>query len=200
MSPILNSVLKPAELALNATLGQDPESQAKLEQFDQRSIAIEIKDVGQTIIVTIENQQLRLTINADIEADLKITANAIALMQLGQHPDNLFSNEIDIHGDVQFAKQLRDLLDGFDFDWEALLADFTGDTLAYPIAHGLRQAASWVKSTQQSMQQNLAEYLREEARILPDKSQINEYLTDIDTLRADFDRLEARITRLQGKQ
>jgi ubiquinone biosynthesis accessory factor UbiJ len=50
------------------------------------------------------------------------------------------------------------------------------------------------------LQQNLAEYLREEARLLPDKSQIKDYLTDIDKLRADFDRLEARISRLQGKQ
>ncbi len=200
MAPILNSVLKPAELALNAALGQDPESQAKLDQFEQRSIAIEIKDIGQTIIVTVENQQLRLRINVDIATDLKITANAVALIKLGQHPDNLFSSEIDIHGDVQFAKQLRDLLDGFDFDWEALLAEFTGDTLAYPIAHGIRQAASWAKFTHQSLQQTLAEYLREEARILPDKSQINDYLTDIDKLRADYDRLEARINRLQGNK
>jgi ubiquinone biosynthesis accessory factor UbiJ len=193
-------LLKPAELALNAALGQDPETKTKLDQFEQRSIAIDIKDVGQTIIVIVENQQLHLSTNSEIEATLKITANAIALAKLGQNPDNLFSADIEIHGDVQFAKQLRDLLDGFDFDWEALLAEFTGDTLAYPIAHGLRQATSWAKSTHQSLQQNLAEYLREEARLLPDKSQIKDYLTDIDKLRADFDRLEARISRLQGKQ
>jgi len=193
-------LLKPAELALNAALTQDPETKAKLDQFEQRSIVIDIKDVGQTIVVIVENQQLHLKANSDVEANLKITANAIALARLGQNPDNLFSADIEIHGDVQFAKQLRDLLDGFDFDWEALLAEFTGDTLAYPIAHGLRQATSWAKSTHQSLQQNLAEYLREEARILPDKSQIKDYLTDIDKLRADFDRLEARINRLQGKQ
>jgi ubiquinone biosynthesis accessory factor UbiJ len=199
MAPLLNSVLKPAELALNAALSQDRESQAKLEQFEQRSIAIDIKDFGHTIMVIVENQQFHLSANSEIAADLKITANAIALAKLGQHPDNLFSEDIEIHGDVQFAKQLRDLLDGFDFDWEALLAEFTGDTLAYPIAYGLRQAAKWAKSTHQSLQQNMAEYLREEAQLLPDKSQIRDYLTNIDKLRADFDRLEARINRLQGK-
>jgi len=193
-------LLKPAELALKAALAQDPETKTKLDQFEQRSIAIDIKDLGQTIFVNVENQQLHLKANSEIEANLKITANAIALAKLGQNPDNLFSADIEIHGDVQFAKQLRDLLDGFDFDWEALLAEFTGDTLAYPIAHGLRQATSWAKSTHQSLQQNLAEYLREEIRILPDQSQIKDYLADIDKLRADFDRLEARINRLQGKE
>jgi ubiquinone biosynthesis protein UbiJ len=193
-------LLKPAELVLNVALAQDPETKAKLEQFEHRSIAIEVKDFAHTIIVTINNQQLHIDSNAEQTADLKITANAIDLARLGQNPDNLFSSEIEIHGDVQFAKQLRDLLDGFDFDWEALLAEFTGDTLAYPIAHGLRQASSWARSTHQSLQQNMAEYLREEARLLPDKSQINDYLNDIDKLRADFDRLEARINRLQGKK
>lgn len=196
----MSTLLKPAELALNAALNQDLETKAKLEQFEQRCIALHIKDFAYTVNVMVENQQLLLNSEADLTANLTISANAIALVKLGQHPDNLFSPDIEIHGDVQFAKQLQDLLDGFDFDWEALIANVTGDTLAYPIAHGLRQATSWAKSTHQSMQQNLAEYLREEARILPDKSQINDYLIDIDKLRADFDRLEARINRLQGKR
>ena len=159
---------------------------------------IEIKDIAYTISVAINKQQLVLDNTAADTADLTISANAITLIRLGQNPDNLFSSDVEIHGDVQFAKQLQDFMEGFDFDWEALLAKLTGDTLAYPIAHGLRQAASWATSTHQSMQLNLAEYLREEVRILPDKSQINDYLTDIDKLRADFDRLEARINRLQG--
>ncbi len=192
-------LLKPVELALNAALNQDPESKEKLDLFEQRSIAINIKDFSQTIIASIERQQIQLNTNTDIEANLTISANALALAKLGHSPEHLFSSDIEINGDVQFAKQLQDLLDGFDFDWEAMLAEVTGDTLAYPIAHGLREVAGWAKSTHQSLQQTLAEYLREEARILPDKSQIKDYLTDIDKLRADIDRLEARINRLQGK-
>ena len=44
---------------------------------------------------------------------------------------------------------------------------------------------------------NVSEYLKEEALILPDQSQVNEYLSAVDTLRADVERLEARITRLK---
>ena len=192
----MNTFLKPFELALNATLAQDPETKAKLKQFEQHCIAIEIKDFNQTINVAVSNQQLHLSANHEQTTDLTITGKALSLAKLGQHPDNLFSTDIEIHGNVQFAKQLRDLLDGFDFDWEAQLAKVTGDALAYPIAHGIRQTANWLKNTHQSLQQNMAEYLREEARILPDKSQIKHYMTDIDILRADYDRLEARINRL----
>jgi ubiquinone biosynthesis protein UbiJ len=195
----MNRLFKPFELALNAALAQDPETQAKLTAFDQRSIAIEISDLNKTIQVAIKQDKLLLSLASEQSADLTITGKALTLVKLGSDPDSLFSADIDIHGDVQFAKQLRDLLDGFDFDWEQQLARVTGDTLAYPIAHGLRQLHSWVKNSHQSMQLNIAEYLREESQLLPDQSQIKEYLSDIDTLRADADRLAARIARLTGK-
>lgn len=195
----MSALLKPFELALNAALDQDPETKDKLDQFEQRSIAVNINDLGHVITMTVIDLQIHLAANTDEAADLTITSNALTLAKLGSDPDSLFSADIDINGDVQFAKQLRDLLDGFDFDWEAQLAKITSDTLAYPIAHGIRQFSGWAKNTHQSMQQNTAEYLREEARILPDKSQINEYMSNIDILRADLDRLEARINRLNAK-
>lgn len=192
----MSQLLNPIELALNAALAQDPETQAKLEQFEHRCIAIDIKDLDLCIQVSVEQQQIFINAKPEQAADLTITGNALTLAKLGSQPDSLFSADIDINGDVQFAKQLRDLLNGFDFDWEAQLARVTGNTLAYPIAHGIRQITGWVKDTHQSMQENTAEYLKEEIRILPDPSQIKDYMTDIDTLRADFDRLEARINRL----
>jgi ubiquinone biosynthesis protein UbiJ len=192
----LSSALKPIALALNAALTQDPETKAKLDHFESRCITIKIKDFNQSITMTVKQRQISLTSASEHTIDLTITANALTLAKLGTDPESLFSADIDINGDVQFAKQLRDLLEGFDFDWEAQLARITGDTLAYPIAHGIRQVASWAKNTHLSMQQNIAEYLREESRLLPDQSQIKAYMHNIDTLRADFDRLEARINRL----
>ena len=135
----MNNLFKPFEFAINAALAQDPETQAKLAAFDQRSIAIEISDVNKTIFVLVQQEQLKLTIEHEQPADLTIAGQALTLVKLGSEPDSLFSAEIEIHGDVQFAKQLRDLLEGFDFDWEQQLARITGDTLAYPLAHGIRE-------------------------------------------------------------
>jgi len=194
----LSLLLKPIELALNTALAQDPETKSKLTQFDNRTIAININDFNYTIAVEFNQQQLKLSSNNDIDADLTISSKAMTLAKLGSDPESLFSADVDINGDVQFAKQLRDLLEGFDFDWEAQLAKVTGDALAYPIAHGIRKTASWLKNSHQSLQLTTAEYLKEEARILPDKSQINDYMVDIDKLRADMDRLEARINRLDS--
>ena len=196
----MTNLFKPFELAINAALAQDPETQAKFAAFSQRSIAIEISDLNKTIFVLVQQEQLKLTSTYEQSADLTITGQALTLIKLGSDPDSLFSADIEIHGDVQFAKQLRDLVEDFDFDWEQQLARVTGDTLAYPLAHSIRQLNNWVKNSHQSVQLNVAEYLREESQILPDQSQIKEYLSDIDTLRADTDRLTARINRLSGKK
>jgi ubiquinone biosynthesis protein UbiJ len=196
----MTNLFKPFELAINAALAQDTETQAKFAAFSQRSIAIEISDLNKTIFVLVQQEQLKLTPTQEQPADLTITGQALTLIKLGSDPDSLFSADIEIHGDVQFAKQLRDLIEGFDFDWEQQLARVTGDTLAYPLAHSIRQFNNWVKNSHQSVQLNVAEYLREESQILPDQSQIKEYLSDIDTLRADTDRLTARINRLSGKK
>ncbi len=192
----MSSLLKPIEKVLNTALSQDIETQSKLDQFDQRCIAVNISDLNKTIVVLFNHRQLELSNDSQYTADLTITGKAFTLAKLSNDPESLFSADIDINGDVQFAKQLRDLLEGFDFDWEAQLARLTGNTLAFPLAHAIRQAGSWVKNSHQSLQYSLAEYLKEEALLLPDKSQIKQYMSQIDTLRADFDRLEARINRL----
>lgn len=193
-------LLSPLEFALNSAIAQDPETQAKLDAFDQYAIAVEVSDFNQRIHILIHDRQLALSLGVDDEANLTLTGDSLALMGLAHDPERLFSPDITIHGDVQFAKQLQDLLEGFDFDWEQQLAKVTGDTLAYPIAHGLRQVGGWVKDRHQSMQMNISEYLKEEARILPDAAEVGPFLSEVDTLRADCDRLEARINRLLGRK
>lgn len=192
----MSLLLKPFEIALNAAIRQDPETHAKLAAFDSRSLLVHISDMHQSVHIRITEQQLQLTAQHDDNADLSITGSALALLKLGEHPDNLFSAEIKIHGDVQFAKQLQDILEAFDFDWEQQIARVTGDVIAQPLSHGLKQGFSWLKNSAQSLQLSTAEYLKEEAKLLPDRIQIEDYMNAVDTLTADTDRLEARIKRL----
>lgn len=192
-------LLRPLEFALNQALSADADSQAKLNQFEQRSIHLDITDFKVSVYIQFENTSLKLADGRDKIADLMIAADSTALIKVARNPDNLFSAQIKILGDVQFAKQLQDWLNGFDFDWEAQLAKVTGDTLAYPIAQGLRQGFGWLNSSADSFQQSVAEYLREESRLLPDKAETNRFMEDVDKLQASVDRLEARIQRLQKK-
>lgn len=193
-------LLKPIESALNASLAVDLESQDKLRQFNNRCIRVSMTDLKVAFQVSIQDTRLMLAEATEHNVDLTIEASSFALLSVAREPDNLFSAEIKILGDVQFAKQLQDWLAGFDFDWEAQLAKFTGDTLAYPIAQGLRRTIHWLQSSKNSVEQSVAEYLREEARLLPDQTEVSAFMADVDKIRADSDRFEARLNRLQAKQ
>lgn len=193
-------LLKPIESALNASLAVDGESQDKLRQFNHRCIRITMTDLTLTVQVSIQDTQIVLAQATEHNVDLTIEASSFALMKVASQPDNLFSADIKILGDVQFAKQLQDWLSGFDFDWEAQLAKYTGDTLAYPIAQGVRRTINWLQTSKNSLEQSLAEYLREEARLLPDQTEVSAFMAEVDSLRADSDRFEARLKRLQAKQ
>ncbi len=192
----MSILFKPIEVALNAALHSDPETQEKWRDFNGRIIAITVQNFASTCYIQIDHGCCQLSNTATRDADLHITANSYHLLKLIREPDHLFSSDIDIHGDVQFARQLQDCLNTFDFDWEAQIAAVTGDTLAYPIAQVFRQSHAWFNQSRQSLQRAIAEYLKEEATLLPDKSMIEPFLNDIDVLYADLERLEARIKRL----
>lgn len=191
-------MLKPLEMALNHALRFDMESHEQLQRFAKRSIRIDITNLNIAVIARFTDDQILLEMAEEHVADLMIKADSFALLKLLKQPDSLFSNQIQILGDVQFAKQLQDWQQHFDFDWEQQLARLTGDTLAYPLAQSLRQGFDWLKYNRSEFEQSVAEYLREESHYLPDKSQTTRFMQNVDLLRADTDRLEARIKRLQN--
>lgn len=194
----MSLLLKPLEIALNHASRFDMESHEKLQHFANRSIRIDITNLNIAVIVRFTDDRILLEAAEEHVADLMIKADSFALLKLVQQPDSLFSNQIQIRGDVQFAKQLQDWQQHFDFDWEQQLARVTGDTLAYPLAQRLRRGFDWLNYNRSEFEQSLAEYLREESQYLPDKSQTERFMQNVDLLRADTERLEARIKRLQN--
>jgi len=48
-------------------------------------------------------------------------------------------------------------------------------------------------------EQNLREYLQEEARLLPTRYEAKEFLDAVDALRDDVERLAARVERLRSR-
>lgn len=194
----MSLLLKPLEIALNHALRFDMESHEKLQRFASRSIRIDITNLNIAVIARFTDDRILLETAEEHVADLMIKADSFALLKLVQQPDSLFSNQIQIRGDVQFAKQLQDWQQHFDFDWEQQLARVTSDTLAYPLAQSLRRGFDWLNYNRSEFEQSLAEYLREESQYLPDKSQTQRFMQNVDLLRADTERLEARIKRLQN--
>ncbi len=187
---------------LNHALAQDPEILPQLDALQDKHIHLHLIDLDKHFAILFDQQKIilsNLIPQDDDIADLHISGRSLALLKLGRDPEVLFSADITIKGDIQFAKTLQDLLTNFDFDWEQQLAQLTGDTLAHPIANGIQSFHRWASQTTHDFTLDIADYLREESRILPDASEVNTFMKGVDKIRGDMDRLAARVQRLQAK-
>ncbi len=62
----------------------------------------------------------------------------------------------------------------------------------------LRAGHAWRKELFENLRLDLAEYLQEETRDLPACAEANLFYREVDALSADYERLEARIARLNA--
>jgi ubiquinone biosynthesis protein UbiJ len=68
---------------------------------------------------------------------------------------------------------------------------------AYRINQFFKKTKSWFVYAEQSCAKDINEYIHEEAKWLPAREALQDLFDDIDDLRMDVDRLEARIKHLK---
>ena len=64
----------------------------------------------------------------------------------------------------------------------------------------LRQAADWGRRSSGLIAANLREFLQEEQRDIPSSYEMGRFSRDVQTLRDDVERAEARLDRLERKR
>ena len=93
---------------------------------------------------------------------------------------------------MELAAVLQDL----ELDWEYELSNWIGPVASALIGGHVRSRANWYQQGFASLNQNLAEYLSEEARTLVGEREAQARFDELDQLNLDLDRLEARFERL----
>ena len=139
-------------------------------------------------------------------ADATISGSPFALFQLarGGGSRSPGSSAAQIRGDAEIANLYRELFSLARPDIEEELSRYLGDLPARGLTGFARKAFSWAGHVQRTAGENIAEYLQEESRDLVNKTELDEFLRGVDTLRETADRIEARLAnlehRLQGRR
>lgn len=189
------------EQALNALLQLDPRAKIKLARLHGQVVAIELYGVDLMLyFVADETGQLQISSQHEVEADAVISGSLLDLIRATDTHEGsaqLFSGDMKLTGDTDLAHRFSSVLGGLDIDWEEQLSRVTGDVAAHQIGRTARRLQASARDNSDTLTGNIGEYLTEEARFLPPRLEMEEYLSLIDTLRDDTARLEARIQRLQ---
>jgi len=191
------------EQALNGLIALDPQAGRRLAGFHGRVVAIQLRGLELTLYL-VPDQQGRLQLLGSIEGepDCTLSGSPLDLLRSGdrdQAPAQLFAGRLSIDGDTELGHRFGEVLGELDIDWEEQLSRLTGDVLAHELGTAARRGAAWGRRTGAVLGRDLAEYLTEEARLLPAPAAAADFLDDVDRLRDDLERLEARVKRLQDR-
>ena len=185
---------------MGSLLRLDPEALERAAAMAGKTIAVELVGLGQTIYLSPEAGAIRLRADHSGEVHVRIRGTPLALLAMSADTEGAsVASGVEIIGDVALGRHLQSLLASFSVDWEELLSGYLGDVAAHQLGNGGRAAAQWLAETRATLERDVAEYLRNEAELLPERWQIRQFLTAVDELRSDIDRLDARIKRLHGR-
>jgi ubiquinone biosynthesis protein UbiJ len=191
------------ESALNGYLGLDAVTRERLAALHGRTIGVEVLGLGLSLFFTADEAgALQVYGRHEGEPDCWLRGTPLDLLRAGDHakgPDQLFSQRVRIEGDSALAQRFGAILADVDIDWEEHLSRLVGDVVAHEVGGAARAARAFGRRTGRTAEQNLREYLQEEARLLPTRYELKELLDAVDVLRDDVERLAARVERLRRR-
>ena len=190
------------EVALNRVLQLDEDTVARVARLQGKVIAIEFSGFDVELFLIPEAEKISIYGRFEGDADTVLRGTPVALMRMGlaKHAgDALFAGDVKISGDVELGQEFSDILDGLDIDWEEHLSHLTGDLVAHKVGNVVRDVFAWGRQTVDTLGQDTAEYLQEESEALPNRDEVENFLSLVDVTRTDVDRLEARVQRLQSR-
>ncbi|PWB32116.1 SCP2 domain-containing protein [Pseudomonas sp. SDI] len=196
---LLAGLLASVEHGLNRVLRMDSTALPRLAALDGKVIAIDCRQPALQLFILPSDEGLLLASQWGTAADCTLRAPAASLMQLALRKDKsavLHSPDVDLEGDSAALLDLVAVLQDLELDWEYELSRWLGPVATQLIGGHLKSRARWTREGFASLNRNLSEYLAEEARTLVGQREAEARFSELDALKVDLERLEARIERL----
>ncbi|MBC3466383.1 SCP2 sterol-binding domain-containing protein [Pseudomonas sp. RW10S2] len=196
---LLAGLLASVEHGLNRVLRMDSTALPRLGALEGKVIAIDCRQPALQLFILPDHEGLMLAAHWEGEVDCTLRAPAGSLAQLAFAKDKnavLHSPQVELHGDSAVLLDLVGVLQDLELDWEYELSRWLGPVPTALIAGHLRLRARWTRQGLSRFSQNLSEYLAEESRTLVGQREAEAAFSELDALKVDIERLEARIRRL----
>lgn len=192
---------KALEAALNRALALDEDTRAALKTLDGQRVALTLTSPPLALQVRVDGDALRVgPVDADAEPDLGVRTTLAGL--LGQLPmfrrdDAPPVGKLRIEGDAELARQLQQMAQRFDPDWQLPFVNLFGDVLGVQIAKAVAAGLKQAQVAGRNLAETTAEYVTEESRDVVSKAELDAFHDDVDALRDDVERIAAKIARLR---
>jgi ubiquinone biosynthesis protein UbiJ len=196
---LMTGLLAGVELGLNRVLRMDSTALPRLARLSGKVIAIDGQSAALQLFILPSAEGLQLASNWQAAADCGLRASPSNLLQLALAKDKtaiLHRPQVSLSGDSAVLLELVAVLQDLELDWEYELSRWLGPVASQLLGGHLRSRARWSAQSVASLRQNLADYLSEESRSLVGQREAQARFAELDRLKLDLDRLDARVARL----
>jgi len=198
----LESLLRPVTNVLNRNIRETTPARELCRKLDGRTVAVRVRDTALAVYFEIRDGEIRLRTDSDADPDVVLTGSLLSLARMAG-PGNDAANgsairdgAIDLTGDAYTAQAFQELLRFAKPDFEEELSGIVGDAAAHRAGELARGLRDWALEARETIGSNVREYLQEESRAVPSRFEVDKFAADVDALRDDVARLEARLDRL----
>ena len=198
--PFTSLIAAGVERALAASLQGSSAARADIAKLEGKVIQLELTGLPLTLYFLPEGSKVTVASDYHGECDISVRAPAASLMAAALKRDSdAVPRGMQISGDAETAQVFSRLLKHADLDWEELLAQRVGDVAARQIGNAVRGFLGWSRDASSRLGQDLADYLHYESRDLPPRHEVQGFLSGVDRLRDDAERLNARLKRAETR-
>jgi len=199
--PFSAAAFRPVELLINRGISLSSTARAMAVALEGQALDVRLDNTPLALRLAALEGQVRVTATGDGPAAATLAGSPLAMLRLlGGDPQALIrEGDVRISGDTDIANQFRDLLHMARPDLEEELSKLLGDPVAHQIGNLARGFADWGARAAESLSRSVGEYLTEERRTLPTRTEAEQFYREVDAVANDVERAEARLNRLKGK-
>ncbi len=198
MTDTINSFLI---ATFNRYLSCDPERAQALASIDGKVLWLTFKEPQHTLAMQVAGHTLRAADNdAHSDAAIVVSVNVLTDKLAGADQNQLLKNgSIEIQGDSHIASVFNKVLQEVEIDWQDIISKYTGDVIAHQLAAGAQAVHSIMHNLRENARLDMRDYLQDDLQVAVTQGEIDDFIEHVDALRAQTDRIEARLNKLANK-
>ena len=195
-------ILATLEATLNRNIADSIAAKNLCKRLQGKSMQIHLTGLPVKFTLIADPMGIQIKPDDTTKADAILTGTPLGLLNLVNQDSTapILDRAVRIEGNAEVAHAFSELLKTARPDLEEELSRLVGDVAAHQIGNAARNLFAFGKRATQTLLQNTSEYLQEEGRDVPNKTEMGEFLRDVDTLRDDAARLEARISLIEKRK
>ena len=154
-----------------------------LSEINNKKIKINLKDINYSTILHIsDNTIIILDEEGNYNVELITTPATLALFILSKGSDK-FSSKIIINGDIDTANKFNNFLSSSEKIKEILI-HLIGKEKTKDIEKGIISITAFFNDIFSSSTSDLVDFLTDDLTVLPSKSDVNQFLDEVDSLKS----------------